>query len=64
MREQVIKRLVDYNFTVTAYPDVQPRPAGGHGRRAAVGRDREARVGQVIQPDEAWIRDYLGLPTE
>ncbi len=44
-------------------PDLQPRPAGGHRRGPALRRDRQARSGQIIRPDEEWIRGYLGLPT-
>jgi phage gp29-like protein len=62
MREQVIRPLVDYNFAVTAYP------AFGLGTLEERDLDSLASAitklvsGEVIRPDESWIRQYLGLP--
>ena len=64
MNEQVLKRLVGYNF-----PPGTPCPTFHLGR---VDDDRLAATGlliqqliagQVIAPDEPWIRSYLGLPS-
>ena len=63
MNEQVIKRLVGYNF-----PAGTPMPTFHLGR---VDDDRLAATAQLMQtliagnvvaPDEPWIRQYLGLP--
>ena len=62
--EQIIRRLIDYNFP--------------HGRRPrfslgaleekdqAVLGDLVSKLieGNVVAPDEAWIREYLGLPNK
>jgi phage gp29-like protein len=64
MNEQVIKRLVGYNF-----PPGTPMPSFHLGR---VDDDRLAATaalmtalisGGVVGPDEPWIRGYLGLPS-
>jgi phage gp29-like protein len=64
MNEQVIKRLVGYNF-----PPGTPMPTFHLGR---VDDDRLAATatlmqtlitGGVVAPDEPWIRGYLGLPS-
>jgi phage gp29-like protein len=64
MNEQVIKRLVGYNF-----PPGTPVPTFHLGR---VDDDRLAATAQlmtalitggVVAPDEPWIRGYLGLPS-
>lgn len=62
MQEQLIRRLVECNFAVRRYP------------KFALGNLEEKDLellgslitrlidGRVIEPDEPWIRDYLGLP--
>jgi phage gp29-like protein len=64
MNEQVIKRLVGYN-----YPPGTPMPSFHLGR---VDDDRLAATAQlmtalitggVVAPDEPWIRGYMGLPS-
>ena len=64
MNEQVIKRLVGYNF-----PAGTPCPKFHLGR---IDDDRLAATaalmqtlisGNVVAPDEPWIREYLGLPS-
>lgn len=63
MGEQVIKRLVDYNFTVSAYPTFSLGPLEDTDVAALSGVISKLISGQVIKPDEEWIRGYLGLPS-
>lgn len=62
MREQVIRRLVDYNFNADRYPvfslgSLQPKDLQTLGDLVT-----KMIQGGVVAPDEAWIREYLGLP--
>lgn len=63
MREQVIRRLMEYNFGSAEHC---PRFSLGtlEQRELAVVGDLVTRLisGGVIAPDETWIREYLGLP--
>ena len=63
MSEQVIKRLVDYNFTVSAYPGFSLGPLEDTDVVQLSGVIEKLVSGQIIKPDEEWIRGYLGLPT-
>ena len=64
MAEQVIRRLVDYNF---APGTATPRFSLGaidDGQLAAAGTlITELVAGAVVAPSEPWIREYLGLPS-
>ena len=63
MREQVIKRLVDFNFSTKSYPPFSLGPleaADVAGLAEVIGK---LVSGQIIKPDEEWIRGYLGLPS-
>jgi phage gp29-like protein len=77
MREQVIRRLVDFNFDKFRPGGRLGRVESGHTRgypRFVLGRldqrDLEAVGslvvqlvnGKIISPDEPWIREYLGVP--
>ena len=78
MREQLIRRLVDFNFgpgSAGILPAGGRRDGGATGYpRFALGRlDRrnleqvgtlisDLVQGKVISPDESWIREYLGIP--
>ena len=64
MREQVIKRLVDYNFSVSAYPTFSLGPLEDQVVVQLSGVIEKLVSGQIVKPDEEWIRGYLGLPTE
>ena len=63
MNEQVIKRLVGYNF-----PPGTPMPTFHLGRMdddrlaATAALMQTLITGQVVAPDEPWIRGFLGLP--
>ncbi len=62
MREQVIRRLVDYNFNVTAYPSFSLGPLEERDMQQLAAAISSLVSGKVISPDEGWIRKYLGLP--
>jgi len=62
MQEQVIRRLVDYNFNVSAYPTFNLGPLEDQDVVELAGVIEKLVSGQVIKPDESWIREYLGLP--
>ena len=63
MQEQVIKRLVDYNFAVSAYPTFSLGPLEDQDLVQLTGVIEKLVSGQIVKPDEEWIRGYLGLPT-
>lgn len=63
MQEQVIRRLVDYNFTVSAYPRFTLGPLEDRDLEQLAGVVSKLVSGEVIRPDEGWIREYLGLPS-
>ncbi|MCX6345763.1 MAG: DUF935 family protein, partial [Armatimonadetes bacterium] len=62
MQEQVIRRLVDYNFNVTAYPSFSLGPLEDRDLKQLAGVITKLVTGEVIRPDESWIREYLGIP--
>jgi phage gp29-like protein len=62
MREQLIRRLVDYNFNVTAYPSFSLGPLEDRDLESLSNAITKLVTGEVIRPDEGWIREYLGLP--
>ena len=64
MGEQVIKRLVDYNFNTSAYPTFSLGPLEDTDVVQLSGVIEKLVSGQIIKPDEEWIRGYLGLPSE
>ena len=75
MQEQVIKRLVDFNFgreslgrisesgSTAAYPTFSLGPLEDTDVAQLSGVIEKLVSGQIIKPDEEWIRGYLGLPT-
>ena len=63
MREQVIRRLVDYNFpNQVAYPSFSLGPLEDRDIESLSNTIARLISGEVIKPDESWIREYLGLP--
>ncbi|MCE5322057.1 DUF935 domain-containing protein [bacterium] len=62
MREQIIRRLVDYNFKVSAYPTFSLGPLEDKDLESLSNAVTKLISGEVIRPDEGWIREYLGLP--
>lgn len=62
MQEQVVRRLVDYNFTVAAYPTFSLGPLEDRDLESLAGIITKLVSGEIVRPDESWIREYLGLP--
>ena len=62
MQEQVIRRLVDYNYPVTSYPTFGLGPLEDKDVGQLADAVAKLVAGEVIQPDEPWIREYLGIP--
>lgn len=63
MREQVVRRLVDYNFNVAAYPSFSLGPLEDRDVAQLAGVIDRLVSGEIIRPDEGWIREYLGIPS-
>lgn len=64
MCEQVVRRLVDYNFAAAAYPSFSLGPLEDRDLDSLANAITKLVSGEVIRPDEAWIREYLGLPDQ
>lgn len=63
MREQLIRRLVDFNYDVESYPTFSLGPLEDRDVDQLAGAIAKLVSGEVIRPDEGWIREYLGLPS-
>jgi phage gp29-like protein len=63
MREQVIRRLVDYNFTDARCPNFSLGPLEDRDVEKLAAVIAKLVSGEIIRPDEGWIREYLGLPS-
>lgn len=63
MREQVIRRLVDYNFRVSAYPSFSLGPLEDKDLQPLADAIGRLVSGEIVRPDEPWIREYLGIPS-
>lgn len=64
MREQVVRRLVDYNFSAVGYPRFSLGPLEDGDVAQLAGVISQLVTGEIVRPDESWIRGYLGLPSE
>ncbi|MCX8053108.1 MAG: DUF935 domain-containing protein [Armatimonadetes bacterium] len=62
VQEQIIRRLVDYNFRVSSYPTFSLGPLEDRDLEMLAGAITKLVSGDIIRPDEKWIREYLGLP--
>ncbi len=62
MREQLIRRLVDINFPSSNYPSFSLGNLEERDLSALGGLIGKLINGNVIAPDEPWIRAYLDLP--
>lgn len=62
MREQVIRRLVDYNFGSKTCPAFTLGLLEDKDFTELAGAIVKLVSGEVISPDEPWVRQHLGLP--
>ncbi|MEN6521266.1 MAG: DUF935 family protein [Armatimonadota bacterium] len=62
MTEQLIRRLVDYNFQTDFYPEFSLGTLRERDLDLLAGVVAKLVSGGVVAPDEAWIRDYLEIP--
>lgn len=63
MREQVMRRLIEYNFGhAVSCPRFVLGPLEDRDLEALGGMIARLVDGKIIAPDEAWIREYLGIP--
>jgi len=62
MREQVVRRLVEYNFGSAACPVFSLGPLEDRDLESLADAVSKLVSQEVIRPDEGWIREYLGLP--
>lgn len=63
MREQVIRRLIDYNFADARCPNFSLGPLEDRDMEKLADVIAKLVSGEVIRPNEGWIREYLGLPS-
>ena len=64
MREQVIRRLLGYNYFSAGCPRFSLGPLEDRDVAQLAGVISQLVSGEIVRPDEAWIRAYLGLPSE
>lgn len=62
MREQLIRRLVDFNFRTDCYPEFSLGTLRERDLDLLAGVVTKLVTGGVVAPDEAWIREYLEIP--
>ncbi len=62
MREQVMRPLVEFNFPAAACPIFSLGPVEDKDVEVLAGVITKLVSGELVSPDEAWIREYLGLP--
>jgi len=62
MREQLIRRLIDYNFEVESYPSFTLGPLDDRDLSETVAALSKLITDGVVRPDEGWVREYVGLP--
>lgn len=60
--EQLIKRLVNYNWKVTGYPLFKFESLTEEGAEARAKIAVMLAAAHLIDPAEPWVRDYLRLP--
>ena len=62
MKEQLIRRLVDYNFRTEIYPSFSLGTLRERDLTLLADVVGKLVIGGVVAPDESWIRDYLEIP--
>lgn len=62
VEEQLIRPLVAYNFDTEAFPKFEWRPYQGVDLDAMSDAVERLINAEVVDPDEAWIREKLDLP--
>lgn len=62
MQEQLIRRLVDLNFTVDRYPSFSLGTMRESDLSLLADVITKLVSGRVVSPDEPWIREYLEIP--
>ena len=62
MQEQIIKKLVNFNFQTSNYPTFSLGPVEDRDMELLADAIVKLIDGEVIKADEEWIRDYLGIP--
>ena len=60
--EQLVKKLVDYNWNVDKYPQFQFQAITEEDTEAKARIIRLGVDGGFINPEEPWVRQYLNLP--
>lgn len=64
MREQLIRRLVDYNFRTERYPVFSLGTLRERDLSLLADVVGKLVSGGVVAPDESWIREYLEIPVQ
>ncbi|MFQ3550396.1 MAG: DUF935 family protein, partial [Armatimonadota bacterium] len=64
MQEQIIKRLVDFNFNVNSYPEFSLGPLEDKDLDILADVVSKLVNGEIINPDEKWIRQFIGIPEQ
>ena len=62
MGEQLIQKLIDYNFQVEAYPRFKFKTLTGPNYENRAKIIEMALMHGLVNGSEIWVRDYLGLP--
>lgn len=62
MNEQLIRRLVDYNFQADRYPTFSLGTLRERDLTMLADVVSKLVTGGVVAPDETWIREYLEIP--
>jgi len=64
MNEQLIKRLVDYNFDVEGYPSFSFEDINDDTTETRANILMMLANSRVVDPSAAWVRSYLNLPAD
>lgn len=64
MREQIIKRLIDFNFATSKYPYFKFESLIKDDQESKAKIAKMLADAGMINPEEEWVRDYLKLPAK